>query len=111
MRAVVFQVARSARSLSSPVVRSRFLSTYYVESHEYIKVNSLAQFEIMPRPENDTRRQVEGGVGTVGITAHAADALGDIVFVDLPEIGTKVGKRSLLLLFLYQRAIKRNNLS
>jgi glycine cleavage system H protein len=30
---------------------------------------------------------VESGVATVGITHHAQDALGDVVFVDLPEIG------------------------
>jgi glycine cleavage system H protein len=33
---------------------------------------------------------VEGGVGTVGITDHAQQALGDVVFVDLPATGTKV---------------------
>ena len=31
--------------------------------------------------------QVEGGIVTVGITAHAQDALGDLVYVDLPEVG------------------------
>lgn len=30
---------------------------------------------------------VENNIGKVGITDHAQDALGDIVFVDLPEIG------------------------
>jgi glycine cleavage system H protein len=30
---------------------------------------------------------VEGDVATVGITHHAQDALGDVVFVDLPEVG------------------------
>ena len=30
---------------------------------------------------------VQGDVATVGITHHAQDALGDVVFVDLPEIG------------------------
>jgi glycine cleavage system H protein len=34
--------------------------------------------------------RVEGDVATVGITAHAADQLGDIVFVDLPEPGRSV---------------------
>ena len=29
---------------------------------------------------------VEGDIATVGITHHAQDALGDVVFVDLPEI-------------------------
>ena len=33
-----------------------------------------------------------GGVVTVGITAHAAEELGDIVFIELPEIGTEVSK-------------------
>jgi len=31
--------------------------------------------------------RVEGDVATVGITQHAADQLGDIVFVELPEPG------------------------
>ena len=31
--------------------------------------------------------KVEGDTATVGITQHAQDALGDVVFVDLPEIG------------------------
>ena len=30
---------------------------------------------------------IEGGIATVGITHHAQDALGDVVFVDLPEVG------------------------
>ncbi len=34
----------------------------------------------------------EDGIVTVGITAHAAEQLGDIVFVELPEAGTTVSK-------------------
>jgi len=34
--------------------------------------------------------RLEGGVATVGITAHAQSALGDIVFVELPEPGREV---------------------
>ncbi len=30
---------------------------------------------------------VEGDIATVGITQHAQDALGDVVYVDLPEVG------------------------
>lgn len=30
---------------------------------------------------------VAGGVGTVGITLHAQEQLGDIVFVELPKVG------------------------
>jgi glycine cleavage system H protein len=35
---------------------------------------------------------VEGDVATVGITEHAQQQLGDVVFVDLPAIGKKVEK-------------------
>ncbi len=37
---------------------------------------------------------VEGGVATVGITHHAQDALGDVVFVDLPEVGAKLDQKA-----------------
>lgn len=30
---------------------------------------------------------VDGDIATVGITAYAADQLGDVVFVELPEVG------------------------
>jgi glycine cleavage system H protein len=33
--------------------------------------------------------QVEGDIGIVGITDHAAGELGDIVFVELPETGSE----------------------
>jgi glycine cleavage system H protein len=42
----------------------------YTKEHEWIKI--------------------EGSTGTVGITDHAQDALGDIVYVDLPKVGTEV---------------------
>jgi len=32
---------------------------------------------------------VEGDVATIGITAYAAEKLGDVVFVDLPKIGSQ----------------------
>ena len=35
---------------------------------------------------------VEGDVATVGITKHAAEMLGDVVFVELPEKGKNVEK-------------------
>lgn len=34
--------------------------------------------------------RVDGDVATIGITTHAQEQLGDIVFVELPEIGRKV---------------------
>jgi len=32
--------------------------------------------------------KVEGDVATIGITKYAADALGEIVYVDLPKVGS-----------------------
>ncbi|MFC9326443.1 glycine cleavage system protein GcvH [Kitasatospora sp. NPDC057015] len=40
--------------------------------------------------EHEWLTAAEGGVSTIGITAHAADALGDIVYVQLPEVGDTV---------------------
>ena len=48
------------------------MTTYYTSEHEWISV--------------------EGDVGTVGITAFAAEKLGDVVFVELPGAGKKVKK-------------------
>jgi glycine cleavage system H protein len=36
--------------------------------------------------------RVDGGIATVGITHHAQDQLGDVVFVELPEVGRKAAK-------------------
>ena len=44
----------------------------YTEDHEWIKV--------------------DGDVGTVGITDYAQNALGDVVFVELPEVGAALEK-------------------
>jgi glycine cleavage system H protein len=32
----------------------------------------------------------DGKTATIGITSHAQDSLGDIVFVDLPKVGTEL---------------------
>ncbi|MCG7573999.1 glycine cleavage system protein GcvH [Phaeobacter sp. CNT1-3] len=34
----------------------------------------------------------DGNIITVGITEHASTSLGDVVFVELPEVGTEVEK-------------------
>ena len=36
--------------------------------------------------------RVEGSYGTIGITSFASDELGDIVFVELPEVGARVAQ-------------------
>ena len=48
------------------------MTTYYTSEHEWISV--------------------DGDVGTVGITKFAAEKLGDVVFVELPDAGKKVKK-------------------
>jgi glycine cleavage system H protein len=46
------------------------MSMYFTKEHEWVKV--------------------EGNIGTVGISDHAAHELGDITFVELPKIGAAV---------------------
>ena len=36
--------------------------------------------------------RLEGATATVGITSHAQDALGDLVFIELPEPGREVAE-------------------
>lgn len=44
--------------------------TYYTKDHEWLNC--------------------EGDIATVGVTQHAADALGDLVFVEVEPVGTQV---------------------
>lgn len=46
--------------------------TYYTEDHEWLSV--------------------DGNVATVGITDHAQEQLGDLVFVELPDVGRDLKK-------------------
>jgi glycine cleavage system H protein len=39
---------------------------------------------------------VDGTTATVGITAYAAEKLGDVVFVDLPDVGTSLANGSIV---------------
>ncbi|GAC1317780.1 MAG: glycine cleavage system protein GcvH [Vulcanimicrobiaceae bacterium] len=36
--------------------------------------------------------RLEGDIATIGITTHAAEQLGDLVFIDLPKVGAKLKK-------------------
>jgi glycine cleavage system H protein len=36
--------------------------------------------------------RLEGDIATVGITVHAAEQLGDLVFIELPKVGTTLTK-------------------
>ena len=48
------------------------MSLYFTKDHEWIRV--------------------DGDTATVGISAHAQEALGDIVFAEVPEAGRQVSK-------------------
>lgn len=47
--------------------------------------------ELKYASSHEWARLEEDGTVTVGITDHAQNALGDVVFVELPEVGTEVG--------------------
>ena len=46
--------------------------------------------ELKYASSHEWARQEEDGTVTVGITDHAQDALGDVVFVELPEVGASL---------------------
>lgn len=48
------------------------MSRYFTEDHEWV--------------------DVDGAIGTVGITDYAQSQLGDVVFVEVPEAGRKISK-------------------
>ncbi|MDG1665791.1 MAG: glycine cleavage system protein GcvH [Hellea sp.] len=48
------------------------MSVYYTKDHEWIRVSQ--------------------NVGVIGISSHAATQLGDVVYVELPELGKKLIK-------------------
>ena len=48
------------------------MATWYTKDHEWVRI--------------------DGDVATVGITEHAQEQLGDVVFVELPEIGRSVAQ-------------------
>jgi len=45
---------------------------------------------MMKYTEDHEWLRAEDDLIVVGITAHAAEQLGDVVFVELPEVGTKI---------------------
>ncbi|MEN3752465.1 glycine cleavage system protein GcvH [Mangrovibacter yixingensis] len=47
--------------------------------------------ELKYTKEHEWLRKEDDGTYTVGITEHAQELLGDMVFVDLPEVGATVG--------------------
>jgi glycine cleavage system H protein len=50
---------------------------YYTDEHVWIQ----------------TSEETSDPIATIGITVHAQDTLGDIVFVDLPALGKQIGAK------------------
>src|SRR5690606_10591401 len=55
-----------------------------------ISIMSEIRKELKYLSSHEWARVEEDGTVTIGITDHAQDALGDVVFVDLPEVGTTI---------------------
>ena len=53
--------------------------------------NFLRLYFILPNSAHEYCR-MDGNVATIGVTDFAAAALGDIVFVDLPDVGDEFEK-------------------
>lgn len=51
---------------------------------------SLTPAELKYAHTHEWARLEEGGIVTVGISDHAQDALGDVVFVELPAVGVEL---------------------
>lgn len=47
---------------------------YYTDTHEWVRLES-------------------DGTATVGVTDHAQEAMGDMVYIDLPEVGTNIAAK------------------
>lgn len=54
--------------------------------------NLTMEDDLLKFTEEHEWLKLEGDTATVGITAHAAKELGDLVFVQLPEVGAKLSK-------------------
>jgi glycine cleavage system H protein len=71
VRNLTKSVASTAVKFAAPGRKSfavRSFAIYFSKSHEYCNL--------------------ENGIATIGISDHAAEAVGDIVFVELPSVGT-----------------------
>jgi len=69
----IWRNANHAQRLSASVLRfstSQVKDRYYTDKHEWI--------------------DVKDNIGTIGISDYAQDALGDVVYAELPAVGTEV---------------------
>ncbi|XP_071877710.1 glycine cleavage system H protein, mitochondrial [Bombus fervidus] len=69
-----FSAPKVSLYVSRPIVTTRCLNTerFYTEKHEWITI--------------------DGNIGIVGISNYAQEALGDVVYAQLPDVGTEIKK-------------------
>uniref|UniRef100_A0A0G4HMZ0 Glycine cleavage system H protein n=1 Tax=Chromera velia CCMP2878 TaxID=1169474 RepID=A0A0G4HMZ0_9ALVE len=71
-------LSSSLRSSLTSAQRRLFSTTYYAKTHEWLKVD-------------------KPGEGTLGITSYAKEQLGEVVYVDLPDVGKSVQQKQTLV--------------
>lgn len=72
MKTTIFKITEFRAMLTSMNVMIYFAERRYTDKHEWVTVS--------------------GKVGTVGISNYAQDALGDVVYAQLPDVGSTVKK-------------------
>jgi len=100
--------SRIAHSYSCKPAPARVHPDFRKRSHEFVAGGSkTTQFDI-PRfqmrfasklkyTKDHEWIKVENNIGTVGITDFAQNALGEVVYVDLPDVGRKVQKKETVI--------------
>ncbi|THV04875.1 glycine dehydrogenase [Dendrothele bispora CBS 962.96] len=73
-RAIPRGSIQAVGALRRPVLSRTIVTKRYTEEHEWVSFDD------------------SNGIGTVSITNHAQSALGDVVFVELPAVGTEVAQ-------------------
>ncbi|KAF9569636.1 hypothetical protein CPC08DRAFT_738952 [Agrocybe pediades] len=74
----LFRASRIGSSPASQVIRAGFLQARAVHIKKYTAEHEVVNFDD------------ETGIGIVSITDHAQSVLGDVVFVELPQVGGSV---------------------
>ncbi|CAK5079837.1 unnamed protein product [Meloidogyne enterolobii] len=92
---------RSIRPLNS-IICPKLNSTWTLQRIAQNERNCFRQFSFTSKVEDryytkkhewiELEKHVKGEIGTVGITDFAQQSLGDVVYVELPEVGTKLAK-------------------
>lgn len=70
------QFTRFGSLAAACVARRMFGTRYFTDSHEWV--------------------EIENNIATVGITNHAQESLGDVIFVGLPSVGDQLTAKQVL---------------